>query len=162
MAARLAERWLSSLRRQAGGLFSLSISMAALNAILMIAQCWLLAWLISNAVLGGKTFTALLPYLLLLPVVMLLRAGIDILRQGFAFEASARIRQGLRGMLLDRIATLGPAWSQHQRTGSIASSLGEGVEAIEAYFPVSSAKIIIGIVPLAILVRFFLLTGFLA
>lgn len=156
IAARLAERWLSSLRRQAGGLFSLSISMAALNAILMIAQCWLLAWLISNAVLGGKNFTALLPYLLLLPVVMLLRAGIDILRQGFAFEASARIRQGLRGMLLDRIATLGPAWSQNQRTGSIASSLGEGVEAIEAYFSgFLPQKIIIGIVPLAILVALF-------
>ena len=156
IAARLAERWLSSLRRQAGGLFSLSISMAALNAILMIAQCWLLAWLINQVVMHGTRFTGLMPFLWLLPLVMLLRAGVEVLRQGFAFEASARIRQGLRGMLLDRIAALGPAWSQNQRTGSIANSLGEGVEAIEAYFSgFLPQKIIIGIVPLAILVALF-------
>ncbi|WP_235589280.1 thiol reductant ABC exporter subunit CydD [Type-D symbiont of Plautia stali] len=152
----MAERWLSSLRRQAGGLFSLSISMAAINAVLMIAQCWLLAWLINQAVMHGTGFSGFMPYLWLLPLVMLLRAGVDVLRQGFAFEASARIRQGLRGMLLDRIAALGPAWSQNQRTGSIASSLGEGVEAIEAYFSgFLPQKIIIGIVPLAILVALF-------
>ncbi|WP_026042558.1 thiol reductant ABC exporter subunit CydD [Pantoea sp. A4] len=156
MAARLAERWLSSLRRQAGGLFSLSISMAALSAVLMIAQCWLLAWLISQAVLSAKTFSQMMPYLWLLPVVMLLRTGLDILRQGFAFESAARIRQGLRGMLLERIAALGPSWSQNQRTGSIANSLGEGVEAIEAYFSgFLPQKMIIGIVPLAILVALF-------
>lgn len=156
IAARLAERWLSSLRRQAGGLFSLSISMATINAILMIAQCWLLAWLINKAVLEGKGLHQLMPFLWLLPVVMLLRAGIDILRQGFAFEASARIRHGLRGMLLERISALGPSWSQNQRTGSIANSLGEGVEAIEAYFSgFLPQKIIIGIVPIAILVALF-------
>lgn len=155
-AARLAERWLSSLRRQAGGLFSLSISMATLNAILMIAQCWMLAWLIDNAVINGKGLTDLMPFLWLLPLVMLLRAGTEVLRQGFAFEASARIRQGLRGMLLDRIAALGPAWSQTQRTGSIANSLSEGVEAIDAYFSgFLPQKIIIGIVPIAILVALF-------
>lgn len=130
--------------------------MAALNAILMIAQCWLLAWLINQVVMQGTSFTGLMPFLWLLPLVMLLRAGVDVLRQGFAFEASARIRQGLRGMLLDRIAALGPAWSQNQRTGSIANSLGEGVEAIEAYFSgFLPQKIIIGIVPLAILVALF-------
>ncbi len=156
IAARLAERWLSSLRRQAGGLFSLSIIMATLNAVLMIAQCWLLAWLIDKAVLEGKSFTQLMPCLWLLPLVMLLRAGVDVLRQGFAFEASARIRQGLRNMLLERIAALGPTWSQSQRTGSIANSLSEGVEAIEAYFSgFLPQKIIIGIVPIAILVALF-------
>ena len=156
IAARLAERWLSSLRRQAGGLFSLSISMATLNAVLMIAQCWLLAWLIDKAVLEGKSFTQLMPCLWLLPLVMLLRAGVDVLRQGFAFEASARIRQGLRNMLLERIAALGPTWSQRQRMGSIANSLSEGVEAIEAYFSgFLPQKIIIGIVPIAILVALF-------
>lgn len=130
--------------------------MAALNAILMIAQCWLLAWLINQVVMHGTRFTGLMPFLWLLPLVMLLRAGVEVLRQGFAFEASARIRQGLRGMLLDRIAALGPAWSQNQRTGSIANSLGEGVEAIEAYFSgFLPQKIIIGIVPLAILVALF-------
>lgn len=156
IAARLAERWLSSLRQQAGGLFSLSISMATLNAILMIVQCWLLALLIDKVVIGGKGFAELMPFLWLLPLVMLLRAGTDVLRQGFAFEASARIRNGLRGLLLDRIAALGPTWSQNQRTGSIANSLGEGVEAIEAYFSgFLPQKIIIGIVPIAILVALF-------
>lgn len=155
-AARLAERWLSSQRRQAGALFSLSVTMAALNAIMMIVQCWLLAWLIDRVVIGGKGLTELFPALWLLPVVMILRAVLDMLRQGFAFESAARIRQTLRGTLLERIAALGPTWSQQQRTGSIASSLGEGVEAIETYFSAFlPQKIIIGIVPLAILVALF-------
>lgn len=155
-AARLAERWLSSQRRQAGALFSLSVTMATLNAIMMIVQCWLLAWLIDRVVIGGKGLADLFPALWLLPAVMILRAGLDWLRQGFAFETAARIRQTLRATLLERISALGPAWSQQQRTGSIASSLGEGVEAIETYFSAFlPQKIIIGIVPLAILAALF-------
>lgn len=155
-AARLAERWLSSQRRQAGALFSLSVTMATLSAVMMIVQCWLLAWLISGVVIGGKGLSGLFPAIWLLPVVMILRAGLDMLRQGFAFESAARIRQTLRATLLERISALGPSWSQQQRTGSLASTLGEGVEAIETYFSAFlPQKIIIGIVPLAILVALF-------
>ncbi|ARU94795.1 thiol reductant ABC exporter subunit CydD [Tatumella citrea] len=155
-AARLAERWLSSQRRQAGALFSLSVVMATLNAVMMIAQCWLLAWLIDSVVIGGKELSGLFPALWLLPLVMLLRAGLEMLRQGFAFESAARIRQTLRSTLLERISALGPSWSQQQRTGSIASTLGEGVDAIETYFSAFlPQKIIIGVVPLAILVALF-------
>lgn len=155
-AARLAERWLSSQRRQAGSLFSLTVTMATLSAVLMIAQCWLLAWLIDKVVLGGKGLSDLFPALWLLPVVMILRAAVDMLRQGFGFESAARIRQTLRATLLERIAALGPSWSQQRRTGSIATTLGEGVEAIETYFSAFlPQKIIIGIVPLAILVALF-------
>jgi len=155
-AARLAERWLSSQRRQAGALFSLSVVMATLNAVMMIAQCWLLAWLIDSVVIGGKELSGLFPALWLLPLVMLLRAGLELLRQGFAFESAARIRQTLRSTLLERISALGPSWSQQQRTGSIASTLGEGVDAIETYFSAFlPQKIIIGVVPLAILVALF-------
>ncbi len=155
-AARLAERWLSSQRRQAGALFSLSVVMATLNAVMMIAQCWILAWLIDRVVIGGKELSGLFPQLWLLPVVMILRAGLEMLRQGFAFESAARIRQTLRGTLLKRISALGPSWSQQQRTGSIASTLGEGVDAIETYFSAFlPQKIIIGVVPLAILVALF-------
>lgn len=155
-AARLAERWLSSQRRQAGALFSLSVVMATLNAVMMIAQCWLLAWLIDSVVIGGRELSGLFPALWLLPLVMLLRAGLELLRQGFAFESAARIRQTLRSTLLERISALGPSWSQQQRTGSIASTLGEGVDAIETYFSAFlPQKIIIGVVPLAILVALF-------
>lgn len=155
-AARLAERWLSSQRRQAGLLFSLTVAMAILSAVLMIAQCWLLAWLIDKVVLGGKGLSDLFPALWLLPVVMILRAAVDMLRQGFGFEGAARIRQLLRETLLERIAALGPSWSQQHRTGSIANTLGEGVEAIETYFSAFlPQKMIIGIVPLAILVALF-------
>ena len=155
-AARLAERWLSGQRRQAGALFALSVTMATLSAIMMIAQCWLLAWLIDKVVIGGKGLADLFPAIWLLPLVMILRAGLDMLRQGFAFESAARIRQTLRATLLERISALGPSWSQQQRTGSIASTLGESVEAIETYFSAFlPQKIIIGVVPLAILVALF-------
>ena len=156
VASRLAERWLSGQLQQSRLFFSLSVAMATLNAIMMIAQCWLLASLISTFVIRHAGFSALFPALWLLPIVLVIRAVLEVLRQGFAFETGGRIRQSVREALLARISTLGPAWSQQQRTGSIATTLSEGIEAIESYFSAYlPQKIIIGIVPIAILVALF-------
>lgn len=155
-ASRVAERWLSGQLRQSGLFFLLSLTMATFNALMMVGQCWLLASLISKFVIDRNGISSLYPSLLILPVVMIIRAGLDVLRQGFAFETAARIRQLVREALLEHISILGPSWLQQQRTGSVASTLSEGIEAIQTYFSdYLPQKIVIGIVPLVILTALF-------
>ncbi|AYD03745.1 thiol reductant ABC exporter subunit CydD [Neorhizobium sp. NCHU2750] len=150
---RAAGRWLSSLAREVKGRFYLTILTAGLGAAATICQCWLLARLIDGAAIRGETLSVLQPYLWLLGLAMLLRAGLDALRQAFGFETAANIRQGLRTLLLERIAILGPAWASTQRSGAVAATLSEGVEAIESYFSAYlPQRMIAGLVPLAILV----------
>ncbi len=150
---KVASRWLASLARGVRGAFNLTLVMAGLGAAATIWQCWLLARLIDGAALRGEALSQLAPYLWLLGLAIVLRAACDTLRQGLGFEAAARIRQDLRSLLLTRIAALGPAWATSQRSGAIASTLGESVEAIEAYFSAYlPQRIIAALVPLAILV----------
>ncbi|MDE1157300.1 MAG: thiol reductant ABC exporter subunit CydD [Neorhizobium sp.] len=150
---KVASRWLSSLARGVRGSFNLTLVMAGLGAAATIWQCWLLARLIDGAALRGEGLAPLSPYLWLLGLAMLLRLGLDALRQGFGFEAAATIRQDLRALLLLRIEALGPAWATGQRSGAIASTLSDSVEAIEAYFSAYlPQRIIAALVPLAILV----------
>lgn len=150
---KIASRWLGSLARGVRGAFNLTLVMAGLGAAATIWQCWLLARLIDGAALRGEALSELSPYLWLLGLAIILRGACDTLRQGFGFEAAARIRQDLRSLLLARIAALGPAWATSQRSGAIASTLGESVEAIEAYFSAYlPQRIIAALVPLAILV----------
>lgn len=147
-----AGRWLSSLARTGRGSFRMTILMAGLAAGATIWQCWLLACLIEGAALKGEGLSTLYPDLCLFGVAIVLRAVCDTIRQGMGFETAARIRQDLRRILLDKIATFGPAWTSTQRSGAVASTLSDGVEAVEAYFSAYlPQRIIAALVPIAIL-----------
>jgi ABC-type transport system involved in cytochrome bd biosynthesis fused ATPase/permease subunit len=75
------------------------------------------------------------------PVMLAVLAGIVAVRAVLVWcreVAAARfgiaIRTRLRGALLGRIAVLGPAWAQGERSGAVTHTVVDGVEALDAYY----------------------------
>src|SRR5699024_6412789 len=73
-----------------------------------------------------------------------------------AFEAGARVRLAVRSRLVDHLQTLGPVWARGQRSGAIAQSATDAVEALDAYYRGYLPQIArAAFLPLAILVVVF-------
>lgn len=66
--------------------------------------------------------------------VVAVRAVLLWSREVAAARFGITIRTRLRGELLRRIALLGPAWSQGERSGAITHTVVDGVEALDAYY----------------------------
>lgn len=154
--SRAAERWLKTFGRAGRTGSLLTILSAAAGGIALIAQCWLIARLIADVAIGHMSAGRVMHWLWPLLGVIVLRAGLEALRQGFAAETAAAIKTRLRQDLTERIAALGPVWMEGRETGAIAATLSEGVEAVEAYFAsYLPQKMIAAFIPVAILVAVF-------
>ncbi|MBC2682222.1 ATP-binding cassette domain-containing protein [Corynebacterium sp. 4HC-13] len=66
--------------------------------------------------------------------VVLLRAGFMIARQALTVALGMRARRHLRGMLVKKVADLGPAFMSGQRAGVVRSTLIEGVDGLDPYY----------------------------
>lgn len=93
-----------------------------------------LAWLIDQLVVRGRSPMALVPVFALLGLMVgvrsLLQWGQDVL----SAEASLRIRQYARAVLLAKIDQLGPVWLTRQQSGALATQTIEHIDALDGYF----------------------------
>ena len=109
--------------------------LAALSTL--VSACYVAGAVLTAAVLtdlvGGDG--AAVPTLVAALVgVVAVRAGLLWLREVAAARFGIAIRTRLRGELLRRIAALGPAWAQGERSGAITHTVVDGVEALDAYY----------------------------
>ena len=81
-----------------------SVSLGVLGALLIVAQAWLLADVVSRAFLEGRGLHQLHTPVVLLLVVVVARAGVAWGAELAASRSSARVKSQLRGALLERIA----------------------------------------------------------
>jgi ATP-binding cassette subfamily C protein CydD len=83
--------------------------------------------------LRGADLAAVLPWLgaalLFLALRSTLSGAADILLQ----HASSALKDDLRGRLLEQLYARGPAYTQGERSGELAGTLGAGVEALDEY-----------------------------
>ncbi|WP_407276641.1 thiol reductant ABC exporter subunit CydD [Halothiobacillus sp. DCM-1] len=128
------DRWLRQRAAAVRSPLQASIALGAFNGFLLIVQSGLLAQALTAVAIHHAPLNAVFWPLLAIAVIFLLRAGVLYAQQRFAFETGARLRAGLRAELFAHIARLGPAWSRQQRSGAIATSLVDGVEALDKYF----------------------------
>ncbi|HQA67851.1 MAG TPA: thiol reductant ABC exporter subunit CydD [Aggregatilineales bacterium] len=111
-----------------------TITAGVLNAVLMVAQAWLLSCIVSGVFLGGDTLADAEPRLLLLLAASIGRAGTAWLQTASAAGAAARVKSSLRRRLFEHIAALGPSYTAGERSGELANTLVEGIDALDAYF----------------------------
>ncbi|QSX41531.1 heme ABC transporter permease/ATP-binding protein CydD [Shewanella cyperi] len=144
--------WLRQQKRVCGLFLPLSLLLGTLNAAALVAQSWLLARVLGDLVLNGTPAAAHMPDLLAMAALLLLRALCAWGRERAGFEAGLRLRRALRGRVLDRLSTLGPAYIRSQSAGSWASKLLEQVEQLQdfygRYLPQTT---LVALVPLLIL-----------
>ena len=129
-----------------------SISLGVLSALLIVAQAWLLAVVVSSAFAGVKGIAQLRTPLVALLLVVLARASIAWAAQLAAARSSARAKSQLRGALLARAGELGLDGSREERVGELAILATRGIDVLDGYFSLYLPQLFLAvIVPLLVL-----------
>ncbi len=129
------------------------------TALLVIAQAWLLATVISSVFIDKATLSESATPITVLAAVTVARAAIAWAAQATAHRASATAKTELRAALLAKILALGPGWRNgtSAESGRDAAALTQlattGLDGLDGYFT-SYLPALIGAIaiPLAVLV----------
>ncbi len=81
----------------------------------------------------GRPVGSILGVLAGVVVLQLVRSGLIILREPLALRASGLVKAAIRQRLVAQLLALGPGWLQRTRTGSVQSTVVDGVETLDNY-----------------------------
>jgi thiol reductant ABC exporter CydD subunit len=125
---------------------SISVSLGAFRALLIVTQAWLLADVVARAFIGGSSLAQLQTPLVALLFVVLVRAAVAWGAELAANRSSARAKSQLRAALLERIPTLGLDASREQRTGELAILASRGIDALDGYFSLYLPQLFLAVI----------------
>jgi ATP-binding cassette, subfamily C, bacterial CydCD len=141
----LDERLLRYARATRTFLF-VSVALGVLSALLIVAQAWLLADVVSRAFLGDRSLAQLHTPLYLLFAVVIARAGVAWAAELAASRSSARAKSQLRGALLEHIPALALDSSREQSTGELAVLATRGIDALDGYFSLYLPQLFLAVI----------------
>lgn len=99
----------------------------------LAGQAWLLSLVVGRVFLGGEGLRAVAPLIGWMAALWLVRAVCLGLKDWLAQRAANQVKLNLRQALVAQLVRLGPAYTQNERSGELASSLVEGVEKLDDY-----------------------------
>lgn len=135
---------------------ALVIGLGLLGGGLLVGQAYLLSRIISRVFLQGQGLPQVQSLLLLLVLLALLRAGLTWAGEVAAQRVAGRVKLDLRDQLTRHLLALGPTYSRGERSGELATTAVEGIEALEAYFGQYLPQLALAaLVPLTILLFVF-------
>src|SRR2546428_358192 len=120
--------------KHARGALALTITFGVLGATVMIVQMALLSKAVSLVFLAHAGLGQVASLLLLLPGVIVVRAGLVWGREVAAQQGAIRVKSDLRERLFVRLLQLGPAYSRGERTGELVASLSAGIAQVSDTF----------------------------
>ncbi|MEJ5223425.1 MAG: thiol reductant ABC exporter subunit CydD, partial [Anaerolineales bacterium] len=124
--------------------------------LLTIFQAWTLSSVINAVFLENRWLDEVWPTLQLMLALIIGRAVLAWVGDIAASAVAVRIKTDLRQRLFDHLVKLGPAYTRGERTGEIAATAVEGIEALDAYFSQYLPQLVISaLVPLSILLFVF-------
>jgi ATP-binding cassette subfamily C protein CydD len=131
---------------------ALVIGLGLLAGGLLVAQAYLLSRVISRVFLDGQGLHDVQALLLMFLVAALLRAGLTWRSEVLAQQIAGRIKNELRERLTTHLVTLGPTYTRRERSGELAATAVEGIEALDTYFGQYMPQLALAaLVPLTIL-----------
>lgn len=149
-------RWLRQQRASGSRWLRLATLFGLVSALVIIAQAWLLAWLLQALIIEQRLRSELLLPFGLLLLCFALRALFNYARELAGFHAGQAIRQALRQQVLDRLSALGPAWIRGKPAGSWATLLLEQIEEMQEYYARYLPQMkLAALIPLCILLTVF-------
>ncbi|MBN1135080.1 MAG: thiol reductant ABC exporter subunit CydD [Anaerolineae bacterium] len=110
-----------------------TVGLGLLAGIVLVGQARALSRVIGQAFLGGRSLPDLLPLLAVLVALALLRTALAWAAEEAAQRAAGRIKGDLQDRLSAHLLALGPIYARGERTGELANTVVEGVEALDAY-----------------------------
>jgi ATP-binding cassette subfamily C protein CydD len=129
----LDQRLLDQLRRVRVQLTA-AISLGLLAGVLLIGQAYLLSQTVSRALLDGQRLQDVRSLLAGLAVIAVTRAAALWASEIASHHIAGRIKADLRERLFAHLIELGPAYARGERSGELANTATEGIEALDAYF----------------------------
>ena len=127
-------RWLKQQSVLSRRWLTLSRILGAASGVLIVAQAWLLAYILHHMIMENIPREALLLPFVMLVLVFILRAWVVWLRERVGFQAGVHIRQQIRKVVLDRLQQAGPAWIQGKPAGSWATLILEQIDDMHDYY----------------------------
>ncbi len=135
---------------------SITVGLGFLAGLLTIAQAGALSQIVNRVFMDHQSMQQVNRLLLVLLAVLLVRALLVWGSEMAANRIAQRVKNGLRGRLLQHILALGPSYTSGEQTGELTSTLVERVDALEAYFSQYLPGLALAaLVPLTILVVVF-------
>jgi ATP-binding cassette subfamily C protein CydD len=116
------------------GPLTLAIALGAAGAVVIVMQAYLLSLVVSQVFLDGQALGGVLSLLAAFLVLSVLRAGLSWVAEAAADRVASRVKQDLRARLAVHLLALGPAYARGERTGELANTAVEGIEALDTYF----------------------------
>lgn len=114
--------------------FATTVLLSLVGGLLVIGQAALLSRIIDRAFLGGAARSQLGGLFLLLIAAIALRALNQAAVRVAAAAVAARVKEDLRRRVVDHLLKLGPSYTQHERSGELALTAADGVEALDSFF----------------------------
>jgi len=99
-----------------------------------VVQAALLGAIVQEVLIDHDGVDRTLPVLVALGVAFAVRAAAAWAGEVAAHRTSAKVTSTLRRQLLTRAVALGPSWLAGERTGELAASATQGVDALDGYF----------------------------
>ncbi len=99
-----------------------------------MAQAALLGAIVQEVLIDHDGLARTLPALVALGGAFAVRAAAAWAGEVAAHRTSAKVTSTLRRQLLTRAVALGPSWLAGERTGELAASATQGVDALDGYF----------------------------
>ena len=145
--------WLKAQQAWSGHWPALSVGLGVLGGFLLIAQAWLLALTVDAVLFSAAGLAEVQTWLWGMLGLFPLRAALAWASEQSAFEGAVRVKLHPRDTLYGKIQALGPVRLGSERSGDLANSLADGIEALEAYYArYLPAIALTAAVPLSILV----------
>ncbi|GAA3592494.1 thiol reductant ABC exporter subunit CydD [Kribbella ginsengisoli] len=135
---------------------ALSVLIGAGQALVILAQAWLLASIITDAFLHGAGLHDAAGRLILLGTTLAARAGLSWLAEVAAHHSSAAVKSELRMRLLRQVVRLGPRWLTGERSGELGTLATRGIDALDDYFARYLPQLVlVCFVPIVVAARMF-------
>jgi len=135
---------------------ALTVLLGALGGVVIVVQAWLLSRAIAQVFIEGRSLAGVQTWLLLFLALACLRAVLAWGSEVTAHRVADRVKGDLRRRLTAHLLALGPAYVQGERSGELATTLVEGIEALDAYFRQYLPQLALAaLVPLAVLLFVF-------
>ncbi len=134
----------------------LTVGLGWAGGAFTVWQAWILSGVVRRVFLDGQTLQQVSGLLSLLLALILCRALLAWGAEICAHAAAAHVKTDLRQRLFSRLFARGPAYTRDERTGELANTAVEGIEALDAYLSQYLPQIALAaLVPLTVLVFVF-------
>ena len=123
-----------------------SVSLGCVSGVLIVAQAWLIADVVSRAFIGGESLSQLQTPMVILLAVVLARALVAWGAELAASRASARAKSQLRTALLERVPDARAGEHREQRSGELAILATRGIDILDGYFSLYLPQLFLAVI----------------